>query len=189
MKELSIYQIKDKALTSGRSVFSVQQLSNLIGKPKNISTVYMSRLLKKHLAFRLIKGKISFLKDDLIIATQLVEPSYISLDSALLFHHLIKQAQKNVECVTTRNSKNYSDLNIIYHKIPKELFFGYKRYNMADSYVFVAEPEKAIIDGLYLNRYSEIDISEHKKLNFSKYAEILKKFNGKGNKKLKKMIY
>ena len=42
----------------------MQQLSNLTGKPKAVCTVYASRLVKKGLAERLLKGKISFEKED-----------------------------------------------------------------------------------------------------------------------------
>lgn len=45
LKGLSVYEIRDMALKSGRSVFSPQQLSNLIGRPKPIATVYMNRLV------------------------------------------------------------------------------------------------------------------------------------------------
>src|SRR3989344_748626 len=106
MKQLSLYKIRDLSLESGRAVFSVQQLSNLIGKSRAVATVYSNRLVRKGLAFRVLKGKISFIDDDFIVATQLIEPSYISLDSALLFHGIITQVPKSVECVTTKNSLN-----------------------------------------------------------------------------------
>ncbi|PJA19896.1 MAG: hypothetical protein COX63_01195, partial [Candidatus Diapherotrites archaeon CG_4_10_14_0_2_um_filter_31_5] len=115
---MSLYQIRDIALESGRAVFSMQQLSNLIGKPKQVCTVYASRLVKKGLAVRLLKGKISFEKDEFIIASQLIEPSYISLGSALLFHGITKQIQKSIECVTAKNSLRFKKIGVVYHKIP-----------------------------------------------------------------------
>ncbi len=189
MKELSLYKIRDMALDSGRTVFSVQQLSNLIGKPKPITTVYLSRLVEHKMAFRVMRGRISFEDDDFIISTQLVEPSYISVNSALLFHGIINQITKNVECVTTRNTLTYKDLGINYHKIPESLFFGYKRHEKGKSYVFVAEPAKALIDGLYLNIYSESEVIEYAKaLSFDGIKELLSKFKGKGSKKLSRVI-
>jgi predicted transcriptional regulator of viral defense system len=189
LKELSLYQIKDMALDSGRSVFSVQQLSNLIGKPKAVCTVYSSRLVKKGLAVRLVKGKISFEKDDFVIASQLIEPSYISLNSALLFHGIIKQMQKNIECVTTKNSLKFRKLGIVYHKIPFSFLFGFKKHLKGKSYVMVAEPEKAVLDALYLNVFSEKDLEEiSDKISFEKLKVFLKKFKGKGRKKLERMI-
>lgn len=189
MKELSLYQIRDLALDSGRGVFSVQQLSNLIGKPKMVCNVYASRLVKKGLAVRIAKGKISFEGNEFIIAAQLVEPSYISLNSALLFHGIIMQVQKNIECVTTKNSFRFKKLGIVYHKISPLLFFGFKKHSQGKSYVMIAEPEKAVLDGLYLNVFSKKDLVEFsQKINMQKLRQLLKRFRGRGWKKLEKLI-
>ena len=107
IKELSLYMIRDLALKSGRMVYDTIQLANLINKDQAVSAVYMNRIVKKGLAKRLLKGKISFSENDLIIASQLIEPSYVSLHSALLFHHLIQQIPKNVQSVTPINSIKY----------------------------------------------------------------------------------
>ena len=56
--------------------------------------------------------------------------------------------------------------------------------------MFVAEPEKAIIDGLYLNIYYKGQFSEYiKKANFRKFYSEIHDFNSKGSKKLKKVIF
>jgi len=189
VKEWSLYQIRDLALESGRAVFSMQQLSNLIGKSKQVCTVYASRLVKKGLAVRLLKGKISFEKDEFIIASQLIEPSYISLGSALLFHGITKQVQKNIECVTAKNSLKFNEIGVVYHKIPGSLFFGFKKHSKGKSYVMIAEPEKAVLDALYLNIFSEENLKElSHEISLRKLKSLLKKFNGKGKKKLERMI-
>ncbi|MDE1811060.1 MAG: hypothetical protein KGH66_03395, partial [Candidatus Micrarchaeota archaeon] len=153
-----MYEIRDRAVASNRAVYSIQQLSNLTGKSRAVSTVYSSRLVKNKLATKVKKGTISFTDDQFVIATQLVEPSYISLDSALLFNRAIQQVPKTIECVTSRNSFRYPKIGVTYHKIPEGLFFGYKRHSKAGSYVFVAESEKAVIDGIYLDLYGKKDL-------------------------------
>jgi len=189
MKELSLFEIRDMALESGRAVFSMQQLSNLIGKPKAVCTVYAARLVKKGLAVRVLKGKISFERDEFIIATQLVEPSYISLGSGLLFLGLTKQVQKNIECVTTKNSLKFKGLGIVYHKIPVSLFFGFKKMAKGKSYVMVAEPEKAVLDALYLNIFLEKNLQDFsRQVSLQKMRTHLKKFRGRGRKKLERML-
>ena len=82
MKELTLYKIKEMALSSDRAVYNRSQLSNLIGKGYATASVYLTRLWKNGLAKRLVRGKISFIENDFIIASQLIEPSYISLSSA-----------------------------------------------------------------------------------------------------------
>ena len=88
MKKLTFYKIKEMALNSGRAVYNTSQLTNLIDKDYSIASVYLTRLWKAGLAKRLVRGKISFVDNDFVIASQLVEPSYISLSSALLFHNV-----------------------------------------------------------------------------------------------------
>ncbi len=168
IKRLSLYKIRDLALNSGIYVYNVQQFSNLINRDKNISRVYMNRMVHNGLAIKLFNGRISFIDDDFIIASQMIFPSYISMNSALLFHNMTEQVARYVECITTINSMNYYDLGIIYHKIKPRLFFGYKRYAKNGSYIFVADPEKAVFDGLYYGIFSMDDVREFKeKIDFS----------------------
>ncbi len=189
MTELPLYRVRDLALTSGRLVFNVQQLANLIGKSKPVASVYSSRLVEKGLASRLMRGKISFTYNDLVIASQLYEPSYISLDSALLYHHIREQIPKNVQCVYPGNSIKLEHIGVIYHKIPHKLFFGYRRYNAEGSYVMVADAEKALLDGYYLGSFSFDQICEYSaNLDFRIYRQLLSRFTGRGSKRLMEAI-
>ena len=189
MKEMNLYSIRELALKSGRAVYSVQQLANLIKKQKAIAAVYSSRLVAKGLARRLLKGKISFAEDDFIVASQLVEPSYISLSSALAFHNILSQVPANVECVSPKNSRRYGKLGLVYHKIPPSLFFGYEKYRKGDSYVFVAEPEKALIDGIYLNLLPKNVLAEAMAgLDKNKLAGYVRRYAGRGKKKLERWL-
>ena len=54
------------ALNSGVRVYSVQEISNLINKNKNIARVYMNRLVQNGLATRLVNGKISFINQSYV---------------------------------------------------------------------------------------------------------------------------
>lgn len=186
---MNLYEIRDLASKSGRAVFSVQQLANLISKSKAIAKVYSSRLVKKHLAHRLTRGKISFSKDDEVISTQMIEPSYVSLTSALLFHQLVQQVPANTECVTTKNSIQYKRFGIIYHKIPVALFYGFEKHRKGTSYVFVAEAEKALIDSVYLNLIPKKVAKElSAKMDQIKLKSYVERFNRNGRKKLERWL-
>lgn len=189
MKKLDLYKIKEMAKKTGRAVYSIQQLANLTNKPKKIANVYAMRLVRKGLARRVIQGKISFTEDEFIIASQLIEPSYISLFSALLFHQLIKQIPKNIQCVTTTNSREYGLLGIKYHKISPQLFCGYKKYKKDFSYVMVADPEKAVIDAIYLNMISKDLVKElYKDLDQDKLNSYSERFHKRGKKKITRWL-
>ncbi|MDE1825891.1 MAG: hypothetical protein KGH61_04020 [Candidatus Micrarchaeota archaeon] len=136
-----------------------------------------------------MKGTISFTDDQFVIATQLVEPSYLSLDSALLFNGIIQQVPRSIECVTSQNSFRRPKIGAVFHKIPSNLFFGYKRQIKGSSYIFVAESEKAVIDGVYLNRYFKKDLKElMPKLNRQKLIEFAERFEGRGSQKIRSMV-
>jgi predicted transcriptional regulator of viral defense system len=83
----------------------------------------------------------------IIIATQLLEPPYVSLNSALYLHELILQVPNVVECVTTRGTRRI--LEIEYHKNHPKLFFGYEKRERGQSYIFLGTPEKAVLDVVY----------------------------------------
>ncbi len=181
----SLYKIRDSALSNGRAVYNTSQLAHLINKDRNVAAVYLSRLVQKKLAIRLIRGKISFVEDDFVIASQLVEPSYISLDSALLFHNVIQQVPRYVQSVTPVNSILYHELGLEYHKINPGLMFGFERHKVSGSYCFVATREKALLDGYYLKLFTLDDVLELGRTSeYKKLRPLFLKFIGKGKKKM-----
>jgi len=148
----SIYELRDRAISGGRLVLSLSQLSNVTGIPRGAAKVYASRLVKKGLAKRIMEGTISLTDDPFVIATQLVEPSYVSLTGALYLRDLVRQVPNLVEGVTTRNTRRFPSLGIEYHRVQPSLFFGYERLAKKGSYALVATPEKALLDMIYLGR-------------------------------------
>ena len=188
-KRNSLYLVKEFALSAGKAVITPAEIANILGKPKNIGSVYAARLVKKGLARRLLRGKLSLVDDDFAIASQLINPAYISLDSALLFHGVIQQITKGIECVTTINSIKLERLGIVYHKIPPSLFYGYNRVERGQSFAFMAEPEKALIDGIYLGAYTKEKLSEYSS-NVSKkrLLELARRYKGYGSRNIIRVI-
>lgn len=90
------------------------------------------------------------------IANKIYEPSYVSLESALSFHGLIPEGVFSVTSVSTLKTRTVSPkLNnfqgdFIYKRIKKELFLGYSLKKAKGFSFLIADPEKAILDFLYL---------------------------------------
>lgn len=188
-KELSLYKIRDKAIDTRRAVFSAQQLANFIRKKKSVASVYLNRMVKKRIAVQLIKGKISFDEDEFVIASQLLEPSYISFGTALYLNQKMMQAPAVIECATPKRSITYKKLGIIYRKIPAELFYGYKKERKSNSYIMLAEPEKAFIDSIILNKISKSFADELLPgMDKDKLFGFADKYSGRGKIKLKKWL-
>lgn len=132
------------------------------------------------------------------IAFNLYQPSYISLEWALFRYGLIPEIVFNptsVTAKTTRTFKNSFGL-FSYRHLKKELFFGYRKINENGQVYLIAEPEKALLDYLYLNspkiksskdikelRFNEIEIEKLDKTKLQKYAKIT------NNKNLQKLIH
>lgn len=87
------------------------------------------------------------------IAGKIYSPSYISLHTALSIYGIIPEAVTQITCVTSNRTTSYSNSfgQFQYQTVKPELFFGYKQelLKRGGSYL-IAEPEKAIVDLLYL---------------------------------------
>lgn len=89
-----------------------------------------------------------------LAAASLYQPSYISLETALSHYKMIPERVAPVTSVTTRKTKTFqNDLGLFcYRHLKKGAYFGFK--SMRDEFgfpYFIAEPEKALLDHLYLN--------------------------------------
>jgi len=98
----------------------------------------------------------------LMIANKLYEPSYVSLESALAYYHIIPETVFGVTSVSSRKTTKFeSELGIFrYKSIHSKLFFGYEVINTEGKLKYkMASLEKAILDYLYL--HAEINSIEN----------------------------
>ena len=110
------------------------------------------------------------------IANKLLEPSYISLESALRYYNLIPEVVFLTTSVTTRKTKLLKTPigDFQYRKVKEKLFFGYRIINAGQIAYKIADPEKALLDFLYLRSdiKSEGDIFELR-INGESYREVI----------------
>ena len=171
----NIYIIRDKALKTKKRVFSIRELSNLINKPYSQSKIYLNRLIEKKLTKKIKDGLISFTDNNLIESTQILSPSYISLTYALYLHKIIQQIPFKIEIVSTKRAKFKS--NYTFYNISPKLFFGYTKESTENSYYFLAEPEKALLDLIYFYGIDkELFLEFSKKMNKSKIKKYIEKY-------------
>lgn len=118
--------------------------------------------------------------DEFEIASYLIIPSYISLESALSHYSIIPDVASTVSSVTTKNTRKFQIENIRYDffHIKETLFIDY--IHLRDS-VFIATPEKALIDYFYFRNPTKDD-QIFERLN----PEILKTIRKKHMQKLAK---
>ena len=91
-----------------------------------------------------------------MLANRLYRPSYISLESALAYYHVIPESVLSVTSISSRKSKQFdSEWGVFYYRSVKPLYlFGYEVIEMGPSRKYaIASLEKAVLDYLYLNTH------------------------------------
>ena len=101
-------------------------------------------------------GDAPVLGQPFFLGTRLVEPSYVSFWSALHYYGWTEQAPRLVFVANTRLSRRRAVEPYAFRlvKIPPKRFFGYTLAREADVEFPMAEPEKAVVDSLYLPRHA-----------------------------------
>lgn len=84
-----------------------------------------------------------------VVANHLVPGSYVSLQMALAYYHLIPELVAVITSVTTQRPSKYENKfgRFSYRHIHTSLFYGIEyRLLVNDEYAYVAMPEKALLD-------------------------------------------
>ncbi len=121
---------------------------------------------------------------DMYIANKLYSPSYVSLETALSNYSIIPEVSMAVTSITTKPTRQFKNVHglFIYHTLRPEFFTGYYIEKQGKFEIFIAEPEKALIDFIYFKTYRNKKFNlQEERLDF----DIISSFN---KKKLKKYI-
>jgi predicted transcriptional regulator of viral defense system len=154
----------ERLLTIDKPFFTQHDVAHAIGTKLGSAEVLCSRYVKKGLLMRLKRGfyarteTLSHLDQiDLFrIANILQVPSYVSLMTALSYYGITTQVQKDFfESISVKRTRTFQigGLSFHYIKLRPDLYREYIKRNG----VFIALPEKAVLDIFYLaslGRYS-----------------------------------
>jgi predicted transcriptional regulator of viral defense system len=184
-------QLIQKIETLGKGVFTINDLKKLFPEDAYIKTsVY--RMLKRGNLVQIVRGMYALNRNDLDIekvAAQLYYPSYVSFESALARYGIINQGPYGLTLATTRHSKQMTIAGVecSYSRLKPALFFG---FDLIDG-VYLAAPEKAVLDELYLiclgKRKGETSEWYLESLDRQKVREYLKPFSSSVQKKASEM--
>lgn len=171
----------DLALLIKTPVFSKNDLS-LSGK--KIHDYQLTLWSKKGYLVKLKNGIYAFAKDHEKIkgeeiASVLYQPSYLSLESALSFYGFIPEMVYAYVSVTGKTTRTFNNKfgHFIYRHIKSELFWGYREIKTDNGRYLMAEPEKAVLDYLYLNLANINNQSDFESIrfNYDQLGETLSK--------------
>src|SRR3989344_21954 len=160
-------------------LFTENDVAKIVNKSPEYVRTLLYRLNRKELIRRIEKGKYTVHEDHLVFASYIITPSYFSLWTALRYYNMVQQQPTSFFVVSPVKRKEIKRLNIRF--LSTKHMFGYKKERYSDFDIFMAEPEKAIID-LLLFKVPIDDINftlEKEDLDFNKISEYAKKTKNK----------
>ncbi len=142
--------------------FNIDTFANIIDNDKTYAKMHLNRLKNRGIVKQIQRNVYTVQEDPLIIASRIIWPSYISLWAAFRYHNLTEQIPNKISVITTRSKsrENIQMMNttINFEKIRPLWFFGFSKIRIQGFEVFIAEPEKALIDAVLLKKISTAEI-------------------------------
>jgi len=146
---------------SGFPFIKAQEVLISVPKPVQPMRNQLARWKRSGLLIQLKRGIYLLNENDrkvfpsrFFLANQIMWPSYVSLESALGHYGLIPESVKDITSVTSKKTVRFKNKvgDFIYQHIKPGGFRGYRSFkDEAGLDVFIAEPEKAVVDFFYLN--------------------------------------
>jgi predicted transcriptional regulator of viral defense system len=180
-------------------VFSIQDISKW---DSNFDTRRLVEWQQKGYLHKIINRWYAFAptlrQEELYIASnRIYSPSYISLQSALSFYRLIPEGVYTITAVTSLKTQNFHAGigTFSYKHLKPALMFGYRLMKFENMSYRLAEPEKLMLDYLYLNpSLNTIEDLKGLRLNLNELESLLDKEKLRnylelfGNKSLEKRV-
>ncbi len=180
-KEMSDIEFIQTLRGFNKPYFTLADLEKILKMKRDSLYVTLNRLVKSGVLIRLQRGVYQPEFQGLELektANELYYPSYLSFESALSRYGILSQIPYTLTFATTRRSKKLllAGIEVEYRQLKKEYFFGY----ILDNGIYIAEPEKALLDQLYMMSKGKVssDVSEWSlvALKKNKFLQYSKKF-------------
>ena len=153
-----------------RPIFTTHELISLSGKSASAVTQALNYLVKQGLLIKVYRGV--WVEADQKISPYRLAPFlkpknrvYVSFLSALHLHGIVEQIPQVITLASTAHSATLRTTLGVFqlHRIAPEFFAGFDWYRGEGNFL-IAEPEKALVDCLYL--------SAHKKRQYGFFPEL-----------------
>lgn len=158
-----------------RPVFTTNELSSVSGKSLSTTVQALNFLEKQGLIFKVCRGIWAEVADERLSPYTIVQflfprhRAYISFISALHLYGIIEQIPQVVTLASTVHTKKIQTKIGAFsvHRITPSFFDGFVWYKGAGSFL-IAEPEKALVDCLYLSARKKKQFAYFPELHFPK---------------------
>lgn len=145
----------------GHAIFTTRMAAEFLSQPPATVRKRLHRLARQRWLLRLEKGKYlivplsagpegRFTENELVIASHLIAPYYITYRTALSFYGYTEQPSRLVYIAATRRKSPLAFHGLTYRVITlaSHKFFGLHKVWVGEHAVMMAEREKTIVDGL-----------------------------------------
>ncbi|MGC8710731.1 MAG: type IV toxin-antitoxin system AbiEi family antitoxin domain-containing protein [Candidatus Micrarchaeia archaeon] len=142
------------------TVFTLNDATKIIGSGKKYTSLFLQRAIEKNVIGRAERG-LYYIKskaNEYEIASSVLKPSYVSMVSALAYYGLTTQIPRFIYVVSTKRHKPIKGIegyDIIFKHVKQAMMFGY--HKEANGNVFMADPEKAVVDIYYFADANDLD--------------------------------
>lgn len=150
----AIFNIREKLLEKGVSFITPAEFQRIF-KLSRVKTKYFLEANTRRGIFIRVKRGLYALKNNFpneeITANILYKPSYISLEYALAKYDILPEMVQTITSVTTKPTRTFEIHKkiFLYYTIKRQAYTGYIPIKIGVHTVFIAEPEKALVDYLY----------------------------------------
>ncbi|MGC8670183.1 MAG: type IV toxin-antitoxin system AbiEi family antitoxin domain-containing protein [Candidatus Micrarchaeia archaeon] len=141
-------------------VFALDNAQRILGSSRGYASLFISRNVKKGKLMLIRKGLYALPESTYAeIATNISVPSYMTMASALYYRSVVDQMPNRIIVFNTKISSRINvkardglyDITLV--KMLPDKIFGFERERSGNGFAYVALPEKAIIDAMYMPEY------------------------------------
>lgn len=143
-------------------VFTLKDAEKITHAPRGYLRLFLHRCVKSGAIARAERG-VYYVKarsNEYEVASHIVYPSYISLISALHYYGLTTQIPHVIYVVSPERHGRIGNVwgfEILFKRIKLPMMFGYHKEPGGN--IFIADPEKAIVDIFYFGDVNDLDES------------------------------
>ena len=161
----------------GLRLFSPLEFQRVLDISAIAARFLVHRYAKRGVLLKLRKGLYCLADQppsELVLANRLYEPSYLSFEFALSYHHLIPEATYTITSATSRPTHVVASLGktFEYHRLKQSAFSGYEPVKVGTEAVLIATPEKALVDTLYYVDLKKKDLNDRLDLRILNWKRV-----------------
>jgi predicted transcriptional regulator of viral defense system len=172
-------------------VFTFDDAIKVLHSSRGYTKLFLHRCTQKKLISRVTKGiyYVTERANEYEIASHIVSPCYISMVSALSYYGMTTQIPNKVYVISTKRHGKIKDVlgyEIIFKRVQDYMMFGY--HKEAYGNIFIADPQKAIVDIFYFNDINDLDENVFDKPQRLDVAKLVAYADRTGRKTVKSRV-